>query len=261
MVATTVLLNALAALRATLDGDAHDNLDVDLRNCLARGVLGPPLMLAEKAHDRVVAQIAKAHALTSRALNLHARREQLVRLQAAAGCEAALHGGQGFGELHAGAAGEVLPKGLADLSHTTRPQAAHRRPPLLHAPVNLVLGPARPAALARGVAAAAGATGAAVYQRDTLLAANGAHGTRLHLLLRPPRELAESLEHRRRRGQGSGARCDSADLVPELRLDWRSAFGVPAFRCQLAALLLRNISPAQLASSVCTRAGVVEIRE
>jgi len=46
-----------------------------------------PLLLAHHAHDRLVAEVAYAHALVSTALDLHTRREEVVALQHLAALE------------------------------------------------------------------------------------------------------------------------------------------------------------------------------
>jgi len=80
VVAAAILFNGFLAPRTALDPDAHYLLHIHVGWCLSR-ILWLPLVFADKAHHRVMAQITQAPAIGLWTIYLDSRREQHILTQ------------------------------------------------------------------------------------------------------------------------------------------------------------------------------------
>jgi hypothetical protein len=80
VIATTIFLNVLGTLWASLDRNTHDNLHIRVRWALSNFVFWCPLVLAQEAHHCVIAQVAQANTSGLGAINLQDGREETAPL-------------------------------------------------------------------------------------------------------------------------------------------------------------------------------------
>mmetsp|Transcript_65673 Transcript_65673/g.185588 ORF Transcript_65673/g.185588 Transcript_65673/m.185588 type:complete len:401 (-) Transcript_65673:10-1212(-) len=188
VITAAVLLDVLPAVRALLHTDAHDLLRVQVRDGLAAGALRAPLVLAHEAHDRVIAEVAHAHAVMTRAIHLHGRWVQHVLLQAYPKHQVPLQAGERVrGLLY------QQPERLVDAVFAHSTQAAYHHCALCDAMLTEGLGPPRPALLACSMAHALSSF-LVVEQGDPRLAADGTYGARLRRPCGPEGKAAPTIQ-------------------------------------------------------------------
>mmetsp|Transcript_62251 Transcript_62251/g.161492 ORF Transcript_62251/g.161492 Transcript_62251/m.161492 type:complete len:251 (-) Transcript_62251:178-930(-) len=206
--------------------------------CVARTILGDPLVLAQEAHHGVEAEVAQTHTADPGAIHLHWFWVEAVRLELATPHE------QTLCVLNTGGhAAEVLPKAPANHLVALRPEAAHGHRPLRDTTVEILLGPPHPTLLASPVCLARLVV-RVMEQGNLPLATHRANRARLC----------------RRHGSKSSALVDQSQLyvTPIRRLDapwcraqaqpkvgryWLSAAGVAASQAEAAICLAARQLP------------------
>jgi len=175
VITTTILLNVLGALWASLDRNTHDNLHIRVRWTISLFVLRCPLMLAQEAHHCIITQIAQAHTTRLGAINLHDSREECAPLQPEPVCEHAID----FLYFRRESAC-MVPEAAVGQSHTAN--ALNVQYSLRPTSLQLLLDPSQPAEFTSDMARAIVGKGwaAPTKQRDAALLTNWTDWARIN---------------------------------------------------------------------------------